>query len=278
MIKFSALFLSTVFILTALPAGNISAAEEETVFPPEEQARYLPEAEVFTGYPHRYMQLSFPLGEEVYEEIFEVFDTRMQEEPESPVVMKEGSQLIVVNKTRSLPSSYTPSNLTVPEVYEFGSPPVRAHVAEALEDMFADAAEENLQLIALSGYRSYDRQVEIFDSNVEARGFEEANQYSAQPGQSEHQTGLAMDVSSPELSESGDYLTAAFADTAEGEWVLEHARDYGFIIRYPEGKESITGYQYEPWHLRYVGKELAQYLEANELTIEEYIDEEYEEN
>lgn len=277
------MLLSALLIVTIFPANAAAEShaedEDSSVSPlvPEEQARYLPEEGAFAGYPHRYLQLNFPIEEQTYEEIFEVFHTRLEEEPESPIVMKDGEQLVVVNKERSLPSGYSPSDLILPDVHQFGDPPIRNHVAEPLEELFAAAEEDGLQLIALSGYRSYDRQVEIFERNVENRGFEEANQYSAQPGHSEHQTGLAMDVSSPELSESGDYLSEAFADTSEGEWVIENARDYGFIIRYPKGKESITGYQYEPWHLTYVGVELAQYLEDNELTVEEYIGEEIEE-
>ncbi|SDN98483.1 M15 family metallopeptidase [Alkalicoccus daliensis] len=177
---------------------------------------------------------------------------------------------MLVNKERSLPADFSPEDLTVPEVHNFGEPEIREEAAAALEEMFAAAEEDGLQIIALSGYRSYDRQEEIFDNNVAEHGLERTLEFSARPGESEHQSGLSMDVSSPELSESGDYLSTKFGDTSEGEWIAEHASDYGYIIRYEEGKEDITGYQYEPWHLRYVGVENAQYIDEHDLTLEEF--------
>ena len=120
----------------------------------------------------------------------------------------------------------------------------------------------------MSGFRSYERQKDVFAQNVKKLGEETARRVSATPGQSEHQTGLAMDVTSPEIDFK---LTTEFEKTREGKWVLENAHKYGFIIRYPKGKEAITGYDYEPWHLRYVGKEHAAYMKEHNLTLEEYL-------
>lgn len=177
---------------------------------------------------------------------------------------------MLVNKERSLSADFSPSDLTVPAVHNFGEPEIREEAAEALEEMFAAAEEEGLQIIALSGYRSYDRQEQIFENNVAEHGLEETLEFSARPGESEHQSGLAMDVSSPELAESEEYLSTKFADTSEGEWIAEHASEYGYIIRYEKGKEPITGYQFEPWHLRYVGQESAEYIDTYDLTLEEF--------
>ncbi len=103
---------------------------------------------------------------------------------------------------------------------------------------------------------------------MEKHGEAEANTFSARPGQSEHQTGLCTDVSSPSVNYQ---LTTDYADTEEGRWLAEHCHEYGFIIRFPLGKEEITGYQYEPWHIRYVGTEAAAYIHQEQITLEEYL-------
>ncbi|MBP1968496.1 D-alanyl-D-alanine carboxypeptidase [Virgibacillus natechei] len=181
-------------------------------------------------------------------------------------------QLALVNKQYALPSDYTPDDLVVPDVpfpfdEDLPQKQLRAVAADALEELFQAADEAGLDLVAQSGYRSYDRQDTIFASNVEAHGEEAANNFSAQPGESEHQTGLTMDVTTPHINNE---LTIEFGETAEGKWVEEHAAEYGFIIRYPEGKEEITEYQFEPWHIRYVGEKTAQEITAQAITLEEY--------
>ncbi|WP_242973039.1 M15 family metallopeptidase [Anaeromicrobium sediminis] len=108
----------------------------------------------------------------------------------------------------------------------------------------------------------------MFASDVNKYGVEKTNQFSAKPGESEHQTGLAIDVSSPAVNYR---LTQSFEETKEGKWIKENAPRFGFIIRYEEGKESITGYQYEPWHLRYVGRETAKEIVNRNISFEEYL-------
>ncbi|MFD2706319.1 M15 family metallopeptidase [Salibacterium lacus] len=205
-------------------------------------------------------------------------ETEEQEQTTPPSVNEDGvlqdpaALDALVNRQYHLPSDYVPEDLTVPDVrfpYEEDVPKkqVREPAAKALESLFSGAEEEGLHLFAVSGYRSYDRQESIFAANAEEDGMEAANQYSAQAGESEHQSGLAMDVS----SQSADFaLTNDFGETPEGQWLKEHAHEYGFVIRYPEDKTDITGYQYEPWHLRYVGKELAATLHDTNQTLEEY--------
>lgn len=186
---------------------------------------------------------------------------------------KPNDVLVLVNKKYSLSSEYVPDNLVVPKIsfsFEGYNPKkqMRKDAAFAIEELFNKANEDNIKLFAVSGYRSYDRQESIFTSKVMKIGIQSANQFSAKPGESEHQTGLSMDVTSPSV---GYYLSQKFGETKEGKWLKENAADYGFIIRYPKGKTYITGYQYEPWHIRYVGKNAAKYISNNNITLEEYL-------
>ncbi|RYG74262.1 carboxypeptidase [Lentibacillus lipolyticus] len=183
--------------------------------------------------------------------------------------------LVLVNKENKLPDNFVPKNLTVPDVrfpYEgfYQKMQMRKVAARALEDMFQAADNAGIELFAQSGYRSFKRQDAIFASNVRKQGEEAANKVSARPGESEHQTGLTMDVTSRDI---GFHLTEEFGKTDEGKWVKKHAADYGFIIRYPKGKQAITKYQYEPWHLRYVGKKAATAIMEQGITLEEYLGE-----
>ena len=190
------------------------------------------------------------------------------------VVTNPDNLLVVVNKERNLAPDYEPADLAIPRVpfsFEEDLPKkyMRAEAARALEELFARAEQEGLTLVAVSGYRSYQTQRDIFLYNVQRKGsVEEAGKYSAQAGQSEHQTGLAMDVSTPSIHYQ---LEETFAETPEGKWIAEHAAEFGFIIRYPSGKESITGYAYEPWHLRYVGVDHARAIHERNITLEEYL-------
>ncbi len=178
----------------------------------------------------------------------------------------------LVNKELSLPSDYIPEDLVVPNVY-FNTnyfdekKQMRSEAAKALEELFGAATEENLTLCAISGYRSYQRQYDIFTNNVLTKGMDHTSKFSAVPGYSEHQTGLSIDVSTKSVNYRID---SSFAETPEGKWLAENAHHYGYIIRYPEGKSNITGYSYEPWHIRYVGIDLATFLYKNNLTLEEF--------
>lgn len=179
---------------------------------------------------------------------------------------------VLVNKHIMLPDGYKPSDLVEPNIpFIFKEKDerrlMRKEAAEALEKLFAGAKEDGIYLAGVSGYRSYETQKSLFDYYVKVQGKEVASKYSAIPGHSEHQTGLAMDVS----GSNGKCATEdCFADTPEAKWLAQHASEYGFIIRYPKGKESITGYNYEPWHLRYVGIQIAKEITEKGITLEEY--------
>lgn len=191
------------------------------------------------------------------------------------VVTNAQTMTVIVNKQRSLPEGYEPDDLVEPNVpFSFDGPHEKRHMrkeaAEALEKLFAGAKDDGIELRAVSGYRSYQRQVSIYNNNVKTKGEEYASRVSAVPGRSEHQTGLAIDVSSPSV---GNALEEVFGSSKEGQWLDEHAAEYGYIIRYPKGEESMTGYVYEPWHIRYVGTDLAPDVVKSGLTLEEYFDE-----
>ncbi len=189
------------------------------------------------------------------------------------VVTNVDDPLVLVNKERSLPADYEPEDLVIPNVpfpftENLPKKQLKKIAASAAEEMFTQAEKDGIPLFAQSGYRSYDRQEAIFTSNAEKFGEEEANKFSAYPGQSEHQSGLALDVTSPAVEFK---LIEEFGETEAGRWVKENAQQYGFIIRYPKGKEDITGYQYEPWHLRYVGRVHAKRIHEQNMTLEEYL-------
>ncbi|WP_226534756.1 M15 family metallopeptidase [Fictibacillus halophilus] len=189
------------------------------------------------------------------------------------IVQNLDDMLIVANKERNLPEDYEPADLVVPDVpfpfkEDLPKKKLRKEAASSVELLFKAAQEQGLELLAQSGYRSYDTQVAIFAYNADQYGEDKANQTSAQPGQSEHQTGLSLDVTSPQVNYE---LVEKFGETKEGKWLAENAYKYGFIIRYLKGKEDITGYQYEPWHLRYVGKEHAKEIHDRGITLEEYL-------
>ncbi len=177
----------------------------------------------------------------------------------------------IVNKNIALAADFVPDALVVPQVpFSFAGTHEKSYLnataAEALEALFDGATKDGIVLAAVSGYRSYDRQAQLYNNYVARDGQALADTYSARPGTSEHQLGLAMDVSAPSV---GYRLTADLGTTKEGIWLAQNAHHYGFIIRYLKGKESITGYMYEPWHLRYVGETLAHEVYASGLTLEE---------
>lgn len=192
------------------------------------------------------------------------------------IITNPASLLVCANKHRTLPSDYVPDHLVVPDIpfpYSHPEDYTKAHLrkiaAKHIDQLFAAAKKAGVQLYGISGYRSYDRQDVIFSQNVEEAGsVQKANQFSAKPGQSEHQTGLSMDVSTAKMNFR---LLQSFGDTRAGQWLAAHSAEYGFILRYPKGQKDITGYEYEPWHLRYVGKKHAQKIAKKDITLEEYL-------
>ncbi len=182
------------------------------------------------------------------------------------------SPWVIVNKNRPISAGYVPVDLVdvaVPKIKNKSQAEymLRKDSAEQLGYLVGAAKADGIELAIGSGYRSYELQKFYYDNYVAQSGQIEADKFSARPGTSEHQTGLALDLSA---IDGKCYLEECFSETPQGKWIAANSYKYGFIVRYPQNKEAITGYQYEPWHVRYVGKELATELNASTLTLEEF--------
>lgn len=173
--------------------------------------------------------------------------------PEEPTFV---NGILLANKKNPLPSDYAPG--------------VNPEAKSAFDAMRAEALEAGIDLVAFSTFRDFTRQKELYEGYVAKDGEEKADRYSARPGFSEHQTGLAFDIG--ETGQEQHWAAASFGDTEAGKWVAENAHRYGFILRYPEGKEQLTGYMHESWHFRYVGKQVATEIFEAGITLEEYLE------
>lgn len=156
--------------------------------------------------------------------------------------------ILIVNKTYSLPKDYN-----------YGLTP---ETLEAFNKMKNAAAKDNISLEIVSGFRSYEEQEVLYKEYMAEHGQKEADTFSARAGYSEHQSGLAIDVNGADFSVIGQ---------EDMKWLDKHCAEYGFIIRFPEGKENFTGYNYEPWHLRYIGKDIAKEIKKQDICLEEYL-------
>ena len=180
---------------------------------------------------------------------------------------------VLINKDNKLDKSYVPSNLKKSEAkfldYAQDNNLENA-TADAAKKMFDAAAQDGISLIGVSGYRSYSVQKGLYETRIEKNGEEKTRAYTAEPGASEHQSGLAIDI----LCDEYQTLDEGFEDTDAFRWLTENCYKYGFILRYLKGKEDITGYNYEPWHFRYIGnEEVAKDIMNRGLVFEEYINE-----
>ena len=172
---------------------------------------------------------------------------------------------ILVNKYFYLGNDYIPDNLEdISNKYSRSGMKLVSSAKENFEEMAKAALNDKKNIIAMSSYRSYEYQVNLYDKYVTNDGVDAADTYSARPGFSEHQTGLCVDIYDGEL----DYTNFEKSDSYK--WMQDNSYKYGFILRFPKGKEDITGYQYESWHYRYVGKEAAKYIHDNDITFDEY--------
>ncbi|WP_313810956.1 M15 family metallopeptidase [Glutamicibacter sp.] len=176
------------------------------------------------------------------------------------------SLLALINPSTKLsPEDYTPKELVSVAGTSYQ---LRPEAADAVEDLVADARKAGHSIKVLSAFRSYQRQYSLFNQYQAKYGTAYAERISARPGTSEHQLGLAADLG---YTNSQAELKEAFGRTPAGQWIAKHAVDYGLIVRYPQGMEKITGYKYEPWHVRYIGKEQAQAMaDSGAETYEEY--------
>ncbi len=187
--------------------------------------------------------------------------------------IKEADSIwVIVNKQRKLVDGFKPPNLVVPKVKlrldaSSEQMQVRATIVPDMETMFKAASDAGFSLMLSSGYRSEAYQKTLYVAYVATQGQVAADRSSARPSHSEHQTGLTFDV---EPADKRCELQQCFGDTPEGKWLATHAAEFGFIIRYGKDKEQLTGYEYEPWHMRYVGKALAVELVKQDQTMEQF--------
>ncbi len=194
----------------------------------------------------------------------------MQAEDKISETAHKSKYLILVNKEYGLDKDYVPDDLVTvnPDITTGGENQLSKAAADALKKLIAAAEEEGHTIRLVSGYRSYSLQKSIFENNVAKSGREVAETYSAPPGHSEHQSGLAADVSSPCV---GYDLIDSYGEEPEGIWLAENAYKFGFIIRYQKNTQDITGYVYEPWHIRYVGTGPGEEIYKRNITFEEYL-------
>ena len=184
-------------------------------------------------------------------------------------IIADGDYLLaLVTKETTLSEDYEPSDLEpIPSYMKpFYNMYLRAMALEMLKALWYSAREDGITLRIRSAYRSYSTQEGLFNDYASRHGEEEANRFSARPGQSEHQLGTTVDFGGTDVD-----LTADYAKTEQGRWLAEHAHRFGFALSYPEGKEHVTGYIYEPWHYRYIGVEAAHAWKDSGLTLKEYL-------
>lgn len=178
-----------------------------------------------------------------------------------------GGTIFLVNRQHVISEQYVPEPLRKTQVYGM-SQSMREDAATALEELFQAAQADGIKLSSVSGYRSYSKQSLIYRRKVGRTGSEaEADKLVARPGASEHQLGLAMDLA----TRNSSTLSEKFGSTPEGQWVYANCQRFGFIVRYLKGYEDVTGYSFEPWHIRYVGPEHAEAIAASGLPFETYL-------
>lgn len=193
------------------------------------------------------------------------------EYPIDPLILEDVSgYLVLTNKSSLLDSSFVPVDLVNVTLKRENACQLRKPVLEALERMFNAAKEEGYTLYVKSAYRSYQTQNTMYYNRLERMGYDDG--LVAYPGSSDHQTGMGVDVLNQKWMEK-DGMNYRFAEEAEAQWMAAHCHEYGFVIRYLKDKEAVTGIDYEPWHLRYVGVEAATYMMENYLTLEEFTEE-----
>ena len=182
------------------------------------------------------------------------------------IINNPNNLIVLVNKNNQLLRNYKPNDLEKINL-EFANENkyLRKEAKIAFEKLAKNAKQLGYRIVAVSAYRDYDYQNELFNYYVKEKGLDYALECSAKPGHSEHQTGLAVDVE----GENKDYDN--FLDTKEFTWMKNNSYKYGFILRYPKGKEHITGFKFEPWHYRYVGIKIAKEIYEKNITLEEYL-------
>lgn len=182
----------------------------------------------------------------------------------------DGNRMVLVNKQYAVSQDYCPTDMVDIDgsLSTNQNLKVKREAYDAYLKMLENANAEGLNFAICSAYRSYELQESLYNQSLQSNGETYTEKMYAHPGQSEHHTGYAIDVTSASMNWG---LSQDFADYPDGAWITAHCSEYGFIIRYPRGKEDITGYMYEPWHIRYVGVDAAKEITEKGITLEEYL-------
>ena len=224
---------------------NISKWIEYDFFKTENIERYLKN---FDGdYKNTIVQVNIGLDKPYYEDVN---------------IIEEYSSTVLANKYNKLDSNFVPDDITLLDKCSEGKAYLSKEAKEAYDNLCMASIDAGLSLSVNSAYRSYEDQQEIYDTYYSLYGQSYVDKYVARPGYSEHQTGLALDVKSKNSN--------LFINSKEYSWMLDNAYKYGFVLRYPKDKEDITGYDFEAWHFRYVGVDIAKYIYENNITYDEY--------
>lgn len=202
-------------------------------------------------------------------------DSNQADRPQAPAstdvrTEDDGNLFVLVNKQYAVSRDYYPTDMVDIDgsLSTNQNLKVKREAYDAYLSMLQDAKKEGLNFAICSAYRSYALQESLYNNSLAANGKEYTEKMFAYPGQSEHHTGYAIDVTSASMNWG---LSQNYTDYPDGAWITEHCSEYGFIIRYPKGKEDITGYMYEPWHIRYVGVDAAKEITRQGITLEEYL-------
>lgn len=230
---------------------------------------------VVINYKNKQVNIASDNGNSLTEEKLD--EKKADEEPTTPEVPKQpevkpDKNGYIPNQTLPTEPTYINGILLANKRYPLPStfaPGVNEEAQNALNTMLAAAKKQGFDLVAFSGYRSFEYQTTLYNNYVNRDGVDAADRYSARPGYSEHQTGLAFDIG--ERGKEDLWLTEEFGESPAGQWLVTHANEYGFILRFPKDKEHITGYMYESWHFRYVGVEIAKEIKQRDVTLEEYL-------
>lgn len=266
-------FLLFILLFLVLAAGCNDNFQPDEVEPLEEyedlSTEELPEPEEETLIPEE-EEKTEEEAETIEEQNSSASDDSISEEPALPIITDGDYLLALVTKETTLKSDYIPSDLkAIPDYMNPSySMQLRAEALEQLELLWNASAYDGVKMHIRSAYRSYNTQKGLFQDYASRHGEEEANRFSARAGQSEHQLGTTVDFGGTSV----DYK-AAFADTPQGSWLAENAYYFGFAMSYPENKEHITGYIFEPWHYRYIGIEAADEWRASGKTLREFLEE-----
>lgn len=215
----------------------------------------------------RYIAYKENNPDKLIRDVIEEVNTNRDKEYYTDVISADLNQgdLVLVNRYYYLEEDYEPQNLiSVPLTYAYDGVKIIDYVFEAFKDLYNDAKSAGYTIIIGYGYRSYSTQDAVYNSFKNNRGQDYAEKYAAHAGYSEHQTGLSIDVS--DYNNKG----VAFEETDSYKWLIDNAYKYGFILRYPEGKENITGCNFESWHFRYVGVDAAKRIHSLGITYDEY--------